>query len=170
MTPDFKSILVPVDFSSNSALALKHAQTIATRFGGSLHLVHVCDVPSVLTVRESREEVRQERPAKAGILAAALLGGLLFAPLAAVPAMAQEPAAQPEGEMRQRVTGGEVFRTYCATCHGPSGRGDGPLAGSMRRKPADLTEISKRNGRRVPFGDRLPHYRRQDAGAQPRWS
>jgi mono/diheme cytochrome c family protein len=48
------------------------------------------------------------------------------------------------------VTGGEVFRTYCATCHGPSGRGDGPLASSMRRKPVDLTEIAKRNGGEYP--------------------
>ena len=39
-----------------------------------------------------------------------------------------------------------IFRTYCAACHGTSARGDGPLASSMTRKPADLTEIAKRNG------------------------
>lgn len=52
--------------------------------------------------------------------------------------------------MRQRVTGRETFRTYCATCHGTNGRGDGPLATSMKTKPANLTEISKRNGGEFP--------------------
>lgn len=49
MSPDIKSILVPVDFSSNSARALEYAHTLATRFNASLHLIHVCEVPSVTT-------------------------------------------------------------------------------------------------------------------------
>ena len=52
--------------------------------------------------------------------------------------------------MRQSVAGREVFRLYCAACHGVAGRGDGPLASNMRRKPADLTEIAKRNGNQFP--------------------
>jgi mono/diheme cytochrome c family protein len=52
--------------------------------------------------------------------------------------------------MKQTTPGGEVFRTYCATCHGTSARGDGPLAASMKRKPANLTEIAKRNGGEFP--------------------
>lgn len=243
MTPDFKSILVPVDFSSNSARALEYAHTLATRFGASLHVLHVCEVPAlttgsmdayaiaysnwsqqlgdeaereivkmvpklsgvavttevlfgnparaivtaatgrkadlivmgthghgplmhalmgnvaervvrtapcpVLTVREPRDAA-VDRLTKGGVVAAAVLAAFLLAPAAATPASAQEPAAQPQVEMRQRVTGGEVFRTYCATCHGASGRGDGPLAGAMRRRPADLTEIAKRNGGEYP--------------------
>ena len=35
-------------------------------------------------------------------------------------------------------------------CHGTSARGDGPLAGSMLRKPSNLTEIAKRNGGEFP--------------------
>jgi len=49
MTPEIKSILVPVDFSSNSDRALEYAQMLATRFSASLHLVHVCEVPSLST-------------------------------------------------------------------------------------------------------------------------
>ena len=41
--------------------------------------------------------------------------------------------------------GAYLFRTYCASCHGTSARGDGPLADSMRRRPADLTAIAQRN-------------------------
>ena len=52
--------------------------------------------------------------------------------------------------MKQTTPGAEVFRTYCATCHGTSARGDGPLSSSMRKKPANLTEIAKRNGGEFP--------------------
>ena len=41
--------------------------------------------------------------------------------------------------------GNYLFKTYCASCHGTTGRGDGPLAASMTRRPANLTEIAKRN-------------------------
>ena len=51
---------------------------------------------------------------------------------------------------QQSTPGAEVFRTYCATCHGTSARGDGPLASSMKKKPANLTEIAKRNGGLFP--------------------
>lgn len=42
--------------------------------------------------------------------------------------------------------GDETFRLYCAPCHGTSARGDGPVASSMRQKPADLTLLAQRNG------------------------
>jgi mono/diheme cytochrome c family protein len=40
--------------------------------------------------------------------------------------------------------GSYLFKTYCASCHGTSARGDGPLASALTRKPANLTEIAKR--------------------------
>jgi len=239
MTPDFKSILVPVDFSSNSTRALEHAQVLATRFGSSLHVIHVCEVPSlttgsrdayaiaytnwsqqlgdeserallkevskitgvsvttevlfgsparaivtaatnretdlivmgthghgplmhalmgnvaervvrtapcpVMTVREPREAVADRWPSLSAAVAAVTLAATLLAPIAVTPVAAQEAPAQPQVATRQQITGAAVFQTYCATCHGSSGRGDGPLASSMRRKPADLSEIAKRN-------------------------
>jgi len=48
------------------------------------------------------------------------------------------------------TAGGALFRLYCASCHGTSGKGDGPLAGSMKVQPSDLTEIAKRNGGMFP--------------------
>ena len=42
----------------------------------------------------------------------------------------------------------DVYRTYCATCHGVSARGDGPLAAHLRFAPPDLTLLAKRNGGR----------------------
>ena len=42
--------------------------------------------------------------------------------------------------------GATLFRTYCANCHGASGRGDGVMAGQLRRVPPDLTTFATRNG------------------------
>ena len=37
------------------------------------------------------------------------------------------------------ASGAALFRTHCATCHGPGGRGDGPGGAGLPRPPADLT-------------------------------
>jgi mono/diheme cytochrome c family protein len=44
------------------------------------------------------------------------------------------------------AAGAGLFRTYCASCHGVGGRGDGPVAGQLRQLPPDLTTFTKRNG------------------------
>ncbi len=244
MTLDIKRILVPLDFSPSSQLALDYAHAMARRFGASLHLVHVCEGPGmitgsmdayaiaytdwsqrlgaeaerqltrirgeitdvnlstevlfgnpargivgaahsdradlivmgthghgavmhmlmgnvaervvrtapcpVLTVRE-RHDHRPAEPLKQKTAAATgervcAIGAFVLAVLLA-PGLA---AAQSGEVMKQAVPGSELFRTYCATCHGTSARGDGPLASSMTRKPADLTEIARRNGGLFP--------------------
>src|SRR5436190_87374 len=70
---------------------------------------------------------------------------LLMAVLAAgsaVPVWAQTHAATaPESH----TSGKSVFTTYCASCHGESGRGNGAVAIFLRRTPADLTQIAIRN-------------------------
>ena len=47
--PDIKRILVPIDFSSNSRRALDYAHGLAVRLDAALHLVHVCELPSLMT-------------------------------------------------------------------------------------------------------------------------
>ena len=42
--------------------------------------------------------------------------------------------------------GAQAFRTYCASCHGTSARGNGPMADQLRHAPPDLTKFSARNG------------------------
>jgi mono/diheme cytochrome c family protein len=51
------------------------------------------------------------------------------------------------------LAGRETFIRYCASCHGSEGRGDGPLAASLTKPPADLTQIARQNGGR--FDERL---------------
>src|SRR5689334_2078215 len=43
-------------------------------------------------------------------------------------------------------TGAELYRAYCASCHGTTGRGDGPVASSMKVEVPDLTRIAARQG------------------------
>lgn len=50
----------------------------------------------------------------------------------------------------QVTTGLLEFRRYCAQCHGLSGKGNGPVAASLKKKPADLTVLSKNNGGKFP--------------------
>lgn len=46
--------------------------------------------------------------------------------------------------------GPEMFRAYCAVCHGVDGRGGGPAADSLKKRPADLTQLSRKNDSRFP--------------------
>ena len=41
--------------------------------------------------------------------------------------------------------GSQLFRSYCASCHGAGAKGDGPLAANLRVAPSDLTRLAKRN-------------------------
>jgi mono/diheme cytochrome c family protein len=50
-------------------------------------------------------------------------------------------------------TGGYTFKTYCATCHGGDGKGDGQLAKLLTVKPTDLTQIAARNDGKFPTDD-----------------
>ena len=60
------------------------------------------------------------------------------------------PGAPPAPDPTGGVAGAYAYRTYCATCHGTDGRGEGPLTASLRFQPPDLTLIAKRNGGSYP--------------------
>jgi len=64
-------------------------------------------------------------------------------------------AAQKQGEttspMRNPLEGAEIFRHYCASCHGVDGRGHGPASVALKHGATDLTRISQRNGGKFPF-------------------
>lgn len=51
----------------------------------------------------------------------------------------------------QKDSGEALYKEFCAACHGATGRGDGPAAAGLARKPADLTGISERNGGAFPL-------------------
>jgi mono/diheme cytochrome c family protein len=48
------------------------------------------------------------------------------------------------------VRGPDLYHAHCAACHGPDGKGDGPVAAALKTKPADLTMLAKNNGGKFP--------------------
>lgn len=54
--------------------------------------------------------------------------------------------SQEAGAPMQPGSGDALYLTYCASCHGTSGRGDGPVADLLRVRPADLTRFAAQNG------------------------
>ena len=71
-----------------------------------------------------------------------LLGGVVHLGARSSAGSVQDTAQMPGGR--------ELFQTYCASCHGASGAGNGPVAAFMRQRPADLTGIALANGGVVP--------------------
>jgi len=71
--------------------------------------------------------------------------GLLWATAALAPGTAGASG-------REAVEHGrDQFRIYCANCHGPEGRGDGPTASGLPVRPADLTLLSRKNRGEFPL-------------------
>jgi mono/diheme cytochrome c family protein len=54
-------------------------------------------------------------------------------------------------------SGTEMYRTWCASCHGIQGKGDGPAAGALKKSPADLTQLANKNGGKFPT-ERVRNY------------
>lgn len=47
-------------------------------------------------------------------------------------------------------SGEQMYRDYCAACHGPGGKGDGPAAAFLKSWPPDLTTMAQRNNGKYP--------------------
>jgi mono/diheme cytochrome c family protein len=62
-------------------------------------------------------------------------------------------ATAAEDEIPQSVVedGHHAYISLCASCHGESGKGDGPMAAELSAKPIDLTKIARQNKGIFPF-------------------
>lgn len=47
--------------------------------------------------------------------------------------------------------GKREFETRCASCHGVTGKGNGPVTDLLRRSPPDLTQLARSNGGILPM-------------------
>ena len=65
-----------------------------------------------------------------------------------MPAAAQQPARPDASEA---AFGQVIYMRYCAACHGREGRGNGPVAPGLVRKPIDLTGLAAKNAGTFPF-------------------
>lgn len=55
------------------------------------------------------------------------------------------PAPTPDQSTILPLDGAKIFRTYCASCHGVNGRGDGPVAPALKAKVPLLATLAQRN-------------------------
>lgn len=58
------------------------------------------------------------------------------------------PALAQDSEV---AAGAAEYRVACYQCHGEAGKGGGPMAQFLTIKPADLTQIAKKNNGKFPF-------------------
>jgi mono/diheme cytochrome c family protein len=71
-------------------------------------------------------------------------------------AVAQNAAKTPPTVKHVPITsapadsGKEMFASYCAVCHGPAAKGDGPAASALKTPPPDLTVLAKKSGGTYP--------------------
>jgi mono/diheme cytochrome c family protein len=72
-----------------------------------------------------------------GLIVTALLWGIVNI------ALAEEEPALMAGKME--------FQKNCGICHGVDGKGSGPITPLLKEKPADLTQIAKKNNGEFPF-------------------
>ena len=52
----------------------------------------------------------------------------------------------PTNGYSQKFDGKKAYLSLCASCHGTSAKGDGPVAPHLNQKPPDLTNLAAANG------------------------
>jgi len=48
-------------------------------------------------------------------------------------------------------SGSGMYKQYCATCHGATAKGDGPLGSFLKVPPPDLTKLAQRHAGKFPY-------------------
>lgn len=81
-----------------------------------------------------------------------ILGGLLALSTSAFATGDQATKTIKRVNARPTATlnGVDLFKEYCAVCHGNDAKGDGPAADALKKRPADLTQLARKNGGNFP--------------------
>jgi mono/diheme cytochrome c family protein len=86
--------------------------------------------------------------------APAFVQGVLLAiaiVLSAVWLYAQQPVLKTvQPRPTSPASGEEMFKAYCAVCHGADAKGKGPAAPALKVEPSDLTVLTKQNKGKFP--------------------
>jgi mono/diheme cytochrome c family protein len=78
------------------------------------------------------------------LLLVATVLGLCF-PVGCQQTQSRQPAASPDSRGTAVSSGQHLYVSYCASCHGLDGKGNGPASSALRTAPTDLTLLSKNN-------------------------
>ena len=101
---------------------------------------------------------KKQHWAKRGMIALMAAAFLSTAPgIVLADQLAGEPEAGEEAKgivpqdlvkeaVSEQDPGKQAFNQYCASCHGTDAKGNGPVADTLKKEPADLTQITKKNG------------------------
>ncbi len=94
-----------------------------------------------------------------------MLVPFLFAMASLVPAQEKPRTVQKAPiEQTSPASGQEMFKTYCAACHGADAKGAGPASSDLKTTPPDLTTLAKRHDGKFP-GDYVANVLRYGAKA-----
>jgi mono/diheme cytochrome c family protein len=66
---------------------------------------------------------------------------------------AQTPVKTGPPPTTSPANGREMYTAYCAACHGVDGKGNGPVAASLKTAPTDLTQLSSKNSGKFPTAE-----------------
>ncbi len=78
-----------------------------------------------------------------------LIGALALGGLATAYAQTKVIKEVPVRATRS-LDGAELYREYCAVCHGVDAKGSGPAADALKRRPSDLTQFTRKNNGKFP--------------------
>jgi hypothetical protein len=76
-----------------------------------------------------------------------------LAVLAVAVGLAACAASQPDDRDVRELSGVEMYERLCASCHGVSGHGDGPVSSLIKIGVPDLTRLAQRDGGDFPTED-----------------
>jgi len=82
-----------------------------------------------------------------------LIGMAAVAALLMIGRSAPGSTGQIVATVQGKAEGNGLFKSYCSSCHGALGKGDGPVAVSLKPPPSDLTQLSLRNKGTFPADD-----------------
>ena len=94
---------------------------------------------------------KQSFLSKLPLLGSLLVAGALLTAGSANITVAQDKVIKKTAVQQSDPSSGKaMFTSYCAACHGASGKGDGPAASEMKAAPTDLTQLAKKNDGKYP--------------------
>jgi mono/diheme cytochrome c family protein len=77
-------------------------------------------------------------------------GCLIAGSICLAGAQSKPPLKYVQAENVSAASGPSMFRAYCAVCHGANAEGGGPAASALKKRPADLTQLSRKNNGKYP--------------------
>jgi len=78
---------------------------------------------------------------------------IIFVVALAMMAWAQAPKTEVKHvpiKPTSAASGEQMYKSYCAVCHGSDGKGNGPAASALKVPPPDLTVLAEKNGGKYP--------------------